>query len=97
MCMGDEIKGLSERVVRLETQMDTMSKDVNSIKNQMDDMARKEDIASLQEYFEKRDEHATKQMWRLIFALVAVVGIIALSTFGFTQIPGITRLFKIGG
>ena len=51
----------------------------------------------LQEYFEKRDEHATKQMWRLIFALVAVVGIIALSTFGFTQIPGITRLFKIGG
>lgn len=62
------------RIDRLET-------DVAEIKKQLHETAKKSDVLELKEAIEKRDTTYTKNLWKLIWILIAVfTGIVAINT-----------------
>lgn len=62
------------RIDRLET-------DVTEIKQQLNETAKKSDVLELKEVIEKRDATYTKNLWKLIWILIAVfTGIVAINT-----------------
>ena len=62
------------RIDRLET-------DVTEIKHQLNETAKKSDVLELKEAIEKRDTTYTKNLWKLIWILIAVfTGIVAINT-----------------
>ena len=62
------------RIDRLET-------DVTEIKQQLNETAKKSDVLELKEAIEKRDATYTKNLWKLIWILIAVfTGIVAINT-----------------
>lgn len=62
------------RIDRLET-------DVAEIKKQLHETAKKSDVQELKEAIETRDATYTKNMWKLIWILIAVfTGIVAINT-----------------
>lgn len=62
------------RIDRLET-------DVTEIKQQLNETAKKSDVLELKEAIEKRDTTYTKNLWKLIWILIAVfTGIVAINT-----------------
>lgn len=62
------------RIDRLET-------DVTEIKQQLNETAKKSDVLELKETIEKRDTTYTKNLWKLIWILIAVfTGIVAINT-----------------
>ena len=62
------------RIDRLETE-------VSEIKKQLHETAKKSDVQELKEAIETRDATYTKNLWKLIWILIAVfTGIVAIST-----------------
>ena len=62
------------RIDRLET-------DVTEIKQHLNETAKKSDVQELKVAIEKRDATYTKNLWRLIWILIAVfTGIVAINT-----------------
>lgn len=62
------------RIDRLET-------DVADVKKQLNETAKKSDVQELKEAIENRDATYTKNLWKLIWILIAVfTGIVAINT-----------------
>lgn len=61
--------------------------DVKEIEDKMDQMATKDDVKSLKKLLLQRDNQYTKNMWRVIFGLLGIVGTISLTAFGIEKIP----------
>ncbi len=61
--------------------IDRLEKDVTEIKQHLNETAKKSDVQELKAVIEKRDATYTKNLWRLIWILIAVfTGIVAIST-----------------
>ncbi|NMA61451.1 MAG: hypothetical protein GX956_06185 [Firmicutes bacterium] len=61
--------------------IDRLESDVTEIKQVLNETAKKTDVQELKEAIEKRDSTYTKNLWRLIWILIAVfTGIVAIST-----------------
>ena len=64
----------THRIDRLET-------DVSDLKKQLTETAKKSDVQELKEAIESRDATYTKNLWKLIWILIAVfTGIVAINT-----------------
>jgi len=61
--------------------IDRLESDVTEIKHVLNETAKKSDVQELKEVIETRDTIYTKNLWRLIWILIAVfTGIVAIST-----------------
>ena len=61
--------------------IDRLESDVSEIKQVLNETAKKSDVRELKEVIETRDTIYTKNLWRLIWILIAVfTGIVAIST-----------------
>ena len=61
--------------------IDRLESDVNEIKQVLNETAKKSDVQELKEVIETRDAIYTKNLWKLIWILIAVfTGIVAIST-----------------
>ena len=61
--------------------IDRLESDVTEIKQVLNETAKKSDVQELKEAIETRDAIYTKNLWRLIWILIAVfTGIVAIST-----------------
>lgn len=61
--------------------IDRLESDVAEIKQALNETAKKSDVQELKEVIETRDAIYTKNLWRLIWILIAVfTGIVAIST-----------------
>ena len=61
--------------------IDRLESDVSEIKQVLNETAKKSDVRELKEVIEARDTIYTKNLWRLIWILIAVfTGIVAIST-----------------
>jgi hypothetical protein len=61
--------------------IDRLESDVTEIKQVLNETAKKSDVQELKEVIETRDTIYTKNLWRLIWILIAVfTGIVAIST-----------------
>ena len=69
--------------------IDRLESDVTEIKQVLNETAKKSDVQELKEAIETRDAIYTKNLWRLIWILIAVfTGIVALSTgLNLAEIP----------
>lgn len=79
----------NERVIRLEERVNAIEDDIGEMKAQLLQTAKKEDMAELRDFLEERDGLYTRNLWKLVFALVGVVGLIALAFVGVKEIPGL--------
>jgi len=78
---------LENRVTRLETEMDAVESNIAKIEGHLESTAKKEDVKDLKAYFEKRDQHYTEKMWKVIYGLIGALVIIALTAYGIEKIP----------
>ena len=61
--------------------IDRLEADVTEIKQILNETAKKSDVQELKEVIETRDAIYTKNLWRLIWILIAVfTGIVAINT-----------------
>lgn len=61
--------------------IDRLESDVTEIKQVLNETAKKSDVLELKEAIEKRDTTYTKNLWKLIWILIAVfTGIVAINT-----------------
>ncbi len=61
--------------------IDRLESDVTELKRALNETAKKSDVQELKEVIETRDAIYTKNLWRLIWILIAVfTGIVAIST-----------------
>ena len=61
--------------------IDRLESDVTEIKQVLNETAKKSDVQELKEAIEKRDTTYTKNLWKLIWILIAVfTGIVAINT-----------------
>jgi hypothetical protein len=61
--------------------IDRLESDVTEIKQVLNETAKKSDVQELKEVIETRDAIYTKNLWRLIWILIAVfTGIVAINT-----------------
>lgn len=61
--------------------IDRLEVDVSEMRQQLNETAKKSDVRELKEVIETRDTIYTKNLWRLIWILIAVfTGIVAIST-----------------
>ena len=86
--------GLENRVTVLEAQMNEVREDIGEIKEQLKESATKEDLADLKGFFKERDETFQKRedrtmdnVWKIVFALVALFGALITISFGLREIP----------
>jgi len=86
--------GLENRVTVLEAQMNEVREDIGEIKDQLKESATKEDLDDLKAFFKERDEtfqrredHIMDNVWKIVFALVALFGALITISFGLREIP----------
>ena len=61
--------------------IDRLESDVTEIKRVLNETAKKSDVQELKEVIETRDATYTKNLWKLIWILIAVfTGIVAINT-----------------
>ena len=61
--------------------IDRLESDVTELQRALNETAKKSDVQELKEVIETRDAIYTKNLWRLIWILIAVfTGIVAIST-----------------
>ena len=61
--------------------IDRLEVDVAEMRQQLNETAKKSDVQELKEAIEQRDSTYTKNLWRLIWILIAVfTGIVAINT-----------------
>lgn len=93
--LESDVKNNKEDISDIEDELDKMATkdDVEGIecdvKDIEDKMATKEDVNSLKELLLDRDNQYTKNMWRVIFGLLGIVGTISLTAFGIEKLPSI--------
>lgn len=80
MAAGD----MESRVTKLETEMVDVKADLSEIKAQIGQAATKKDLGELRSFFVERDQSYTKNLWKLVFGLVALVALIAAGAVGLT-------------
>ena len=69
------------RITRLEERQANIEQDVSEIKAQLNQTATKSDVQDLKRTIESRDDLITKNLWKLIWILIAVfTGIVAINT-----------------
>jgi len=72
---------LEQRVTRLEERQVAVERDIKEIKTQLNETAKRSDVQELKEVIETRDAIYTKNLWKLIWILIALfTGIVAIST-----------------
>ena len=61
--------------------IDRLESDVTELKQSLNETAKKSDVQELKEVIEARDATYTKNLWKLIWILIAVfTGIVAINT-----------------
>ena len=80
---------LEQRVTRLEERTVAVERDLKEMKAQLNETAKKSDVERLEKTLEQRDATYTKNLWKLIWILIAVfTGIVAINTgLNFADIP----------
>jgi uncharacterized coiled-coil protein SlyX len=80
---------LEQRVTRLEERTVAVERDIKEMKAQLNETAKKSDVERLEKTLEQRDATYTKNLWKLIWILIAVfTGIVAINTgLNFADIP----------
>jgi uncharacterized coiled-coil protein SlyX len=73
---------LEQRVTRLEERTVAVERDIKEIKSQLNETAKKSDVERLENTLEQRDANYTKNLWKLIFILIAVFTAITLAAVG---------------
>ena len=73
---------LEQRVTRLEERTVALERDIKEIKSQLNETAKKSDVERLEKTLEQRDANYTKNLWKLIFILIAVFTAITLAAVG---------------
>ena len=86
---------LEQRVIRLEERTVAVERDIKEIKSQLNETAKKSDVERLEQTLSERDAHYTKNLWKLIFILIAVFTAITLAAVGLSvtdvSLPNILR------
>ena len=82
---------LEQRVTRLEERTVAVERDIKEIKAQLNETAKKSDVERLENTLEQRDANYTKNLWKLIFILIAVFTAITLAAVGLSvaDIPNV--------
>ncbi len=82
---------MESRIARLEERQQALERDVKEIKQQLHETAKKTDVERLEKMLNERDATQTKNMWKLIFILIAVFTAITLTAVGLsvTDIPNL--------
>ena len=73
---------LEQRVTRLEERTVAVERDIKEIKSQLNETAKKSDVERLERTLSERDAYYTKNLWKLIFLLIAVFTAITLAAVG---------------
>jgi len=73
---------LEQRVTRLEERTVAVERDIKEIKSQLNETAKKSDVERLERTLSERDANYTKNLWKLIFILIAVFTAITLAAVG---------------
>ena len=84
---------LEQRVTRLEERQVAVERDIKEIKSQLNETAKKSDVERLERTLNERDANYTKNLWKLIFILIAVFTAITLAAVGLSvadiSLPGV--------
>lgn len=82
---------MEQRITRLEERQAALERDVKEIKAQLHETAKKSDVERLERTINDRDNSYTKNLWKLIFILIAVFTAITLTAVGLsvTDIPNL--------
>lgn len=73
---------LEQRVTRLEERTVAVERDIKEIKAQLNETAKTSDVERLERTLSERDANYTKNLWKLIFILIAVFTAITLAAVG---------------
>ena len=87
---------LEQRVTRLEERNVAVERDIKEIKSQLNETAKKSDVERLENTLEQRDANYTKNLWKLIFILIAVFTAITLAAVGLS-VADISLPTMLGG
>ena len=87
---------LEQRVTRLEERTVALERDIKEIKSQLNETAKKSDVERLEYTLEQRDANYTKNLWKLIFILIAVFTAITLAAVGLS-VADISLPTMLGG
>ena len=87
---------LEQRVTRLEERTVAVERDIKEIKSQLHETAKKSDVERLERTLSERDAHYTKNLWKLIFILIAVFTGITLAAVGLS-VADISLPTMLGG
>ena len=87
---------LEQRVTRLEERTVAVERDIKEIKSQLNETAKKSDVERLENTLEQRDANYTKNLWKLIFILIAVFTAITLAAVGLS-VADISLPTMLGG
>ena len=87
---------LEQRVTRLEERTVAVERDIKEIKSQLNETAKKSDVERLEHTLEQRDANYTKNLWKLIFILIAVFTAITLAAVGLS-VADISLPTMLGG
>jgi len=87
---------LEQRVTRLEERTVAVERDIKEIKAQLNETAKKSDVERLENTLEQRDANYTKNLWKLIFILIAVFTAITLAAVGLS-VADISLPTMLGG
>ncbi len=87
---------LEQRVTRLEERTVAVERDIKEIKTQLNETAKKSDVERLEYTLEQRDANYTKNLWKLIFILIAVFTAITLAAVGLS-VADISLPTMVGG
>ena len=66
------MNNIETRLARLEERQNNLELDVKEIKSQLNETAKRSDVQELRETLEARDQHYTRNLWRLVFVLIVV-------------------------
>jgi hypothetical protein len=87
---------LEQRVTRLEERTVAVERDIKEIKAQLNETAKKSDVERLENTLEQRDANYTRNLWKLIFILIAVFTAITLAAVGLS-VADISLPTMLGG
>ncbi|WP_408954719.1 hypothetical protein [Natroniella sp. ANB-PHB2] len=80
---------LDNRLTKVETEVENMKEDVAANTEKLQGTATKKDVEDLKRYFGERDSDFTKNMWKLIFGLLVLLGGLLVTMFGIENLPGL--------
>ena len=87
---------LEQRVTRLEERTVAVERDIKEIKSQLNETAKRSDVERLERTLSERDANYTKNLWKLIFILIAVFTAITLAAVGL-NVADISLPTMLGG